>query len=63
MSGNLGSAEVELVKDHNFLTFIETTPLGGKHIMVIANEWDAKEKGFKFTYIRNTIDKFTFRVN
>ena len=58
MSGNLGSADVELVKDHNFLTFIETTPLGGKHIMVIANEWDAKSKGFKFTYIRNTIDKF-----
>ena len=22
--------------------------------MIIANEWDVKEKGFKFTYIRNT---------
>ena len=54
MSGNLGSADVELVKDHNFLTFIETTSGGNKHIMIIANEWDIKEKGFKFTYIRNT---------
>ncbi len=53
MFGNAGSAEVELVKDDNFLTFIETTPLGGKHIMIIANEWDAKENGFKCTYIRN----------
>lgn len=53
MFGNVGSAEVELVKDDNFLTFIETTPLGGKHIMIIANEWDAKENGFKCTYIRN----------
>ncbi len=53
MSGNLGTAKVELVKDDDFLTFIETTPLGNKNIMVIANEWDAKEKGFKFTYIRN----------
>ena len=57
MSGNAGTAKVELVKDDNFLTFIETTPLGGKHIMVIANEWDAKEKGFKFTYIRNIEDR------
>lgn len=53
MFGNVGSAEVELVKDDNFLTFVETTPLGGKHIMIIANEWDAKAKGFKCTYIRN----------
>ena len=52
MFGNAGSAEVKLVKDDNFLTFIETT-LGGRHIMIIANEWDAKGKGFKFTYIRN----------
>jgi hypothetical protein len=53
MFGNAGSAEVELVKDDNFLMFVETTLLGGMHIMIIANEWDAKEKGFKFTYIRN----------
>ena len=52
MFGNAGSAEVKLVKDDNFLTFIETT-LGGRHIMIIANEWDVKGKGFKFTYIRN----------
>lgn len=53
MSGNAGTAKVELVKDDNFLTFIETTTLGNKNIMVISNEWDVKEKGFKFTYIRN----------
>ena len=23
--------------------------------MIIEDKWDAKEKGFKFTYIRNTI--------
>jgi hypothetical protein len=54
MSGNVGSAKVELVKDDDFVTFIETTSGGNKHIMIIANEWDVKEKGFKFTYIRNT---------
>ena len=54
MSGNAGSAKVELVKDDDFVTFIETTSGGNKHIMIIANEWDVKEKGFKFTYIRNT---------
>ena len=53
-SGNVGTAKVELVKNDNFLTFIETTPLGSKHTMIITNEWDAKSKGFKFTYIRNT---------
>lgn len=53
MFGNVGSAKVELVKDDNFLTFIETTPIGSKHIMIIANEWDVKEKGFKCTYVRN----------
>ena len=50
MSGNVGSAKVKLVKDDNFVTFIETTSGGNKHIMIIANEWDVKEKGFKFTY-------------
>ena len=59
MSGNVGAAKVELVKNDNFLTFIETTPVGSKHTLIITNEWDAKSKGFKFTYIRNT---FIFSV-
>jgi hypothetical protein len=54
-SGNAGSAEVDLVKGERTFTFIETTPSGSKHIMIIEDKWDAKEKGFKFTYIRNTI--------
>lgn len=53
-SGNAGSTEVELVKDKKSVTFIETTFSGSKHIMIIKDEWDTKEKGFKFTYIRNT---------
>ena len=56
-SGNAGSTEVELVKDDNSVTFIETTFSGNKHIMIIEDKWDAKEKGFKFTYIRNTEDR------
>ncbi len=56
-SGNAGSTEVELVKDDNSVTFIETTFSGSKHIMIIENKWDEKEKGFKFTYIRNTEDR------
>ncbi|MCG9128701.1 hypothetical protein JT359_13980 [Candidatus Poribacteria bacterium] len=53
MFGNVGSAKVELFKDENFLTFIETTPLGNKHIMLIVNEWDVKEQGFNCIYVRN----------
>ena len=56
-SGNAGSTEVELVKDDNSVTFIETTFSGSKHIMIIEDKWDVKEKGFKFTYIRNTEDR------
>jgi hypothetical protein len=56
-SGNAGSTEVELVKDDNSVTFIETTFSGNKHIMIIENKWDTKEKGFTFTYIRNTEDR------
>ena len=58
LSGNFGSTKVKLVKDDDSVTFIETTPTGNKHIMIIQNEWEAKEKGFKFTYIRNTEDRF-----
>lgn len=56
-SGNSGSTEVELVKDNNSATFIETTFSGNKHIMIIEDKWDVKEKGFRFTYIRNTEDR------
>ncbi len=56
-SGNAGSEDVELVKDERSLTFIETTLSGSKHIMIIEDKWDAKEKGFKFTYIRNIEDR------
>ena len=56
-SGNAGSTQVKLVKDEKTFMFIETTFSGSKHIMIIEDKWDAKEKGFKFTYIRNTIDR------
>ena len=62
-SGNAGSEDVELVKDERSLTFIETTLMGNKHIMIIEDKWDAKEKGFKFTYIRNTMRTGSFWVN
>lgn len=52
-SANTGISEVEFVKDTNSVTFIETTPAGNKHVMIIEDKWDAKENGFKFTYTRN----------
>ena len=57
LSANTGVSEVEVVKDKQAVTFIETTPSGNKHIMIIKDKWDAKEKGFKFTYTRNLEDK------
>ena len=51
--GNIGQAEVEFIRADRSITFIETTPLGGKHTMVISDEWDDKEKGFKFIYTRH----------
>ena len=54
-SGNAGSTEVELVKDDNSVTFIETTAFGNKHIMIIEDNWDKKEKGFRFIYVRHTV--------
>jgi len=55
--GNLGSAEVKLVKNNNSVTFIEITPIGNKHIMFIGDGWNAEERGFKFTYIRHLYDE------
>ena len=51
--GNLGSAEVELIRDDRSLTFIETTPVGNKIILIIYDEWSEKEKGFRCVYTRN----------
>ena len=51
--GNVGSAEVEFTRADRSITFIETTPAGNKNIMVIYDEWDDKEKGFRFIYTRN----------
>lgn len=51
MAGNIGTAKIRFVRDENFLTFIETTSGGNKHIMIIADDWDVKEKGFKFIYV------------
>ena len=56
-SGNAGSTEVKLVKDDDSMTFIETTFSGNKHVMIIEDKWNVKERGFKFTYIRNTEDR------
>lgn len=55
-SGNAGSDDVKLVKDERSLTFIETTPAGNKQVLIIKDKWDEKEKGFEFTYVRNTED-------
>ena len=52
-SGNVGQVKVEFIRADRSVTFIETTPLGGKHTMVISDEWDDKEKGFRFVYIRH----------
>ena len=52
--GNIASDAVKLVKDEKSLTFIETTAVGNKQVLIIKDRWDAKEKGFEFTYIRNT---------
>ena len=52
-SANQGTGEVEMIRDHRSITFIETTPFGNKMIAVIYDEWNEKEKGFRFTYTRN----------
>ena len=57
LSANTGIADVAVVRDNQSLTFIETTPTENKHIMIIEDEWDVKEGGFKFTYTRNIKDR------
>lgn len=57
MYGNLGIAEVRVVQEKGSTTFIETTLFGNQHILIIYDDWDEKERGFRFTYTRNTEDR------
>ena len=56
MYGNQGSAPIDFYRDKNCLIFTETTALGGKHVFIISDKFDRSEMGFRYTYVRNTID-------
>ena len=53
---NAGSAPVEFYRGKDCLIFTETTAFGGKHVFIISDKYDSREMGFRYTYVRNTID-------
>lgn len=53
--GNAGSSPVEFYRDKNCLIFTESTGLGGKQVFIISDKYNTREKGFWFTYVRNTM--------
>ena len=55
--GNNGSTDLQIVEEKGSTLFIETTPLGGKHILIIYDQWDDEQQGFKSTYVRNIEDR------
>ena len=56
MYGNQGSAPIEFYRDKNCLIFTETTPVGSKHVFIISDKYDSSEMGFRYTYVRNTLN-------
>lgn len=56
MYGNQGSDPIEFYRDKNCLIFTETTPVGSKHVFIISDKYDPSEMGFKYTYVRNTLN-------
>ena len=56
--GNQGSAEVSITKNENSITFVETTSVGNKHILIIYDDWNEDDGGFYFVYTRNIVDDF-----
>lgn len=55
--GNNGSADLQVVEEKGSTLFIETTLLGGKHTLIIYDQWDDEQQGFKATYVRNIEDR------
>lgn len=61
MYGNQGMAEVRVIQEKGNITFIETTLSGNQHILIIYDDWDEKDRGFRFTYTRNIEDRLLLR--
>lgn len=55
--GNAGSADLQVMEEKGSTLFIETTPLGGKHTLIIYDQWDDEQQGFMATYVRNIEDR------
>ena len=55
--GNAGSADLQVMEEKGSTLFIETTPLGGKHTLIIYDQWDDEQQGFISTYVRNIEDR------